>query len=56
MLPKECQAFEVGIHSRLLQPQHDLMKFYKTLKEGKICTKPKAKGENKMSYGPFLKH
>jgi hypothetical protein len=44
MFPKEWQAFEVGIHSRLLQPQHDLMEFCKTLKRVRVYTKPKAKG------------
>jgi hypothetical protein len=54
VLPKECQAFEVGTHLGLLQPQHNWMEFYKTFKRVRVCTKPKEKGENnKMSYGPF---
>jgi hypothetical protein len=44
VLPKRIHAYEVGVHSRLLQPSNKSKEFSGTLKRVKIYTKQGSRG------------
>jgi hypothetical protein len=52
VLPKRIHGYEVGVHSRLLQPSNKSKEFSSTLRRVRIYTKPGSRGRVfKLFYG-----